>query len=267
MFFSLACYATGFVKDGDGLQPSAFLQSGSYQEKFLSLEENQFPIFPAYIITQSDDFPGAQQQLITTLQLLQTSSYVASVPILSTTYWLNNFLTFINSTNPAPVSSTSFYPDIGPWLSSFGAVYAHDLYCIDITSNSQVSCTSMYDTSNNTLNSNIVIKAALGQYYLYDLETIDNILEAMRSTRGQLNTANAEYSNSNNPNYWTFTMSYVRYYYDQYLHWNYDLYFTVGMVWLGVGVLTLLLTFSPLMAIIMFAFLAMVSIEVYGLLP
>ncbi|EGD72356.1 hypothetical protein PTSG_00376 [Salpingoeca rosetta] len=262
----------GFFHTETGLRISDVAEEGTYQYDFASLLESEFQMYSGSVVTRSDDFPAAQQNILYALAALQEAESVSDVPAIGSLYWLHNFLEDATGNATQVLPEEEFYPAFASWLAAGGVSYLADLSCIDASTGMTADCFDIVgafdDEPRAGSNPNITLSVVRGTFYLQDLAVNSDFTSAIRETRAQLDPVVDAYANrGNDTKYNTYATGYVHFIWEQYLHSEENLYLIVGLCVVGVFIATLVLQFNPLASVILCVIVLMAVIEVYGLLP
>ena len=124
-------------------------------------------MYSAYIITRSEAFESAklQQNILDQVANLQASEWVDDAFQISSLYWLHRFL----GAGRTPIAAEEFYPAFATWLSGLGATSAYDLVCRNTVTKRDVSCFDIIGPLGGVHNSDIVLKATRGVFYIPNL--------------------------------------------------------------------------------------------------
>eukprot|EP00045_Choanoeca_perplexa_P015911 m.206891 g.206891 ORF g.206891 m.206891 type:complete len:1637 (+) comp17116_c0_seq1:125-5035(+) len=273
-FFGLMFWQ-GFYEVDKGLRISELAQDESALLEFSLVLEAEFQTFSATVVTESDDFPGAQGAILEMITNLQSSKWVVDEPPILALYWLTAFLSdqSTNATTPLADNTASFYAAFEEWLSGSGIAFLNDMYCIDSNTEVNVNCLDILGAFDAVpaagSNPNVILKAVRGSFYFQDLETNDDFLAAIKDTRRKIELNQDSYRDSNpdDKNYKSVPSSYVHTFWDQYNHSEYDFYLIVGLCLLGVFIATTAFSFSPWTGLILCVIIFMIVTEILGLLP
>merc|ERR1712000_753096 len=123
----------------------------------------------------------------------------------------------------------------------------------------------MYNSLDQTRNPNVELAATRGSFYIQNLRENQDFLDAIESTRDRVDRTNKLYTGSGA--YRSFPISYVHFFWDQYLYIVNDTLFVVGMCLLGVALTTFLFTFNIRIALIICVIIFAVVIELLGVIP
>eukprot|EP00055_Hartaetosiga_balthica_P015606 m.93335 g.93335 ORF g.93335 m.93335 type:complete len:1568 (-) comp8910_c0_seq1:842-5545(-) len=252
-----------------GTKISDIATKGDYLYDFATRLETSFTMYSGYFVTLTDDVAGAQQNLLDTVDNLQASVWVADSAPIASFYWLHSMLSQTTG-SITPVSSAEFYPVFATWMSAFGVTSLNDLYCIDISTDEQVSCTSIVGAFSNppatTSNANVRLVAMRGTYYIRNLNEIPDFVSAIESTSNAVKEIANTYDKSNDTNFESFAFGYVDLFYEQYVHTYTDLYTIVGSCLAGIFVITFIYQFSIVSSLIVCVIVFVVDLEVYALM-
>jgi hypothetical protein len=188
---------------------------------------------------------------------------------MSDLYWLHRFLEDANADGQVrPVSQVEFYPKFAAWLAALGITSLPDLLCEDISTGEEVSCFDIVPVGAQPGNANVRLVATRGTFYIPNLRTTDDFVDAIEDTRAKIDPVVAAYPNfATDPDYDSFAIGYIYLFWQQYLTSYDDLYKIVGLCLAGVFGAMFLLQFSLVTSVILSAVIVMVAVEVYGFLP
>eukprot|EP00056_Hartaetosiga_gracilis_P008615 m.124314 g.124314 ORF g.124314 m.124314 type:complete len:1557 (+) comp12952_c0_seq3:165-4835(+) len=252
----------GFFETDTGLRLSQVANENSFVYNFAIANEKDFLTYDAQIITQADNFPAVQESILTTLNALQTAPYVSAVPSIASTYWLTDLIDFYG--NGQTIPKNIFYQTFSSWLGATGTVYLSDMVCKSNVTEARVSCSDIIgafdDPPREGSNPNIVLDTVRGIFYLENLDTTDDFVNSIESTRTVVDTVNAGSSEH------SFVTGYTYVFWEQYLYTDFDLYFVVGLCLLGVFVATFFTQLSFPTTIIICVFVFMIDVEVFGMM-
>ncbi|EGD73466.1 hypothetical protein PTSG_05169 [Salpingoeca rosetta] len=254
-----------------GVLFSSVATEDSYQYDFAVRLESDFTMYNGYLVTESEDFPAAQQNILNAVASLQQSPRVADSAPVASIFWLHSMLLSQTGNSTQPVAEDDFYPQFSEWLAALGITFLPDLYCIDSRYDTPVSCYDIVGAFSTPRafgsNANVRLAASRGLFYISNVRYQDDYLDAIRSTRSYTDAASDAYDNEDDPDYRSFVISYVHIFWEQYLHSYRDLYVVVGLCLLGIFVATFLFQFSFITSLLLCIVIFIVDLEVYALLP
>ena len=263
----LSAWQAGEVETG--VLFSSVALRGSYQHDFTVLLESDFQMYNGYLVTDTEDLPAAQENILRAVDALQASERVTDSAPIASIFWLHSFLSSATGNSTTPVAEDRFYYDLADWLAALGISFLPDLYCVDARDSSTPrSCYDLVGSFASPADAPpVTVVAARGLFYIQNAAVQSDFLDAIRSTRNAVDPVSRSHDNPDDPHYRTFVISYLHLFWEQYLHSFEDLRLVVGLCLLGIFVATFAFQFSVVTSLLLCAVIFIVDLEVYALLP
>lgn len=244
---------------------------GSYQFGFAIRLESDFTMYNGYLVTDSEDFPSAQNVILESTQALQNVSGVTDSPPIEIIFWLNSLLLTESTSLNDPVPVENFYPAFSNWLAAAGITFLPDLSCIDSRDRTTVSCYDIVGAFSTPpmpgANQHVKLVASRGMFYMHGLQHPSDFVTIITATRNSVDRISKQYSNRDDPGFRTFVFSYVHLFWEQFVHSYTDLFTIVGFCLLGIFIATFLFQFSLIISCVLCIVVFTVILQIYGLMP